>query len=61
MIIWLFVINSYADNKKINMEDIAMRIAFTRKILKTSLRLILENVKKKRFLKFTLNENGNRS
>ena len=38
-----------------------MRIAFTRKILKTSLRLILENVKKKRFLKFTLNENGNRS
>ena len=61
MIIWLFIMNAYATNKKINIEDIAREIASTTRISKPSLRLILENAKKKGFLKFTLNENDNRS
>jgi DNA-binding MarR family transcriptional regulator len=61
MIIWLFIMNAYATNKKINIEDIAREIASTTRISKPSLRLILENAKEKGFLKFTLNENDNRS
>ena len=61
MIIWLFIMNAYAINKKINIEDIAREIASTTRISKPSLRLILENAKEKGFLKFTLNENDNRS
>jgi hypothetical protein len=61
MIVWLFVMNSYAVKKKINIEDIARGIASTTKISKPSLRLILENAKEKGFLKFTLNEKDNRS
>ena len=47
--------------KKINIEDIAREISSTTRISKPSLRLILENAKEKGFLKFTLNENDNRS
>ena len=61
MIIWLFVMNAYSNKKKINIEDIAREIASTTRISKPSLRLILENAKEKGFLKFTLNENDNRS
>ena len=61
MIIWLFIMHSYANKKKINIEDIAREIATTTRISKPSLRLILENAKEKGFLKFTLNENDNRS
>ena len=61
MIIWLFVMNAYAIRKKINIEDIAREIASASRISKPSLRLILENAKEKGFLKFTLNENDNRS
>ena len=61
MIIWLFIINSYGNKKKINIEDIARELASSTRISKPSLRLILENAKEKGFLKFTLNENDNRS
>ena len=61
MIIWLFIMNAYATNKKINIEDIARELASNTRISKPSLRLILENAKEKGFLKFTLNENDNRS
>ena len=61
MIIWLFIMHSYANKKKINIEDIARELASSTRISKPSLRLILENAKEKGFLKFTLNENDNRS
>ena len=61
MIIWLFIMHSYANKKKINIEDIARELASNTRISKPSLRLILENAKEKGFLKFTLNENDNRS
>ena len=61
MIIWLFIMNAYANKKRINIEDIAREISFTTRISKPSLRLILQNAKEKGFLKFTLNENDNRS
>ncbi len=61
MMIWLFIMNAYADNKKINIEDIARAIAEGTQISKPSLRLILENAKEKRFLKFTHNQNDTRS
>ena len=61
MIIWLFIMDAYSNKKKINIEDIAREIATTTRISKPSLRLILENAKEKGFLKFTLNENDNRS
>ena len=61
MIIWLFIMHSYANKEKINIEDIARELASTTRISKPSLRLILENAKEKGFLKFTLNENDNRS
>ncbi|WP_415294404.1 MarR family transcriptional regulator [Candidatus Pelagibacter sp. Uisw_113] len=61
MIIWLFIMHSYANKEKINIEDIARELASNTRISKPSLRLILENAKEKGFLKFTLNENDNRS
>ena len=61
MMIWLFIMNAYADNKKINIEDIARAIAEGTQISKPSLRLILENAKEKGFLKFTHNQNDTRS
>ena len=61
MIIWLFIMNAYANKKRINIEDIAREISFTTRISKPSLRLILENAKAKGFLKFTHNINDNRS
>ena len=61
MIIWLFIMNAYAINKKINIEDISREIATTTRISKPSLRLILENAKEKGFLKFTLNKDDTRS
>ena len=61
MIIWLFIMNSYGNKKKINIEDIARELASNTRISKPSLRLILENAKEKGFLKFTLNGNDNRS
>ena len=61
MIIWLFIMHSYANKKKINIEDIAREIASTTRISKPSLRLILENAKEKGFLKFTLNKDDTRS
>ena len=60
-IIWLFIMHSYANKKRINIEDIARELASTTRISKPSLRLILENAKEKGFLKFTLNESDNRS
>ena len=53
MIIWLYIMNSYANKKKINIEDIAREIATATRISKPSLRLILENAKEKGFIKFT--------
>ena len=61
MIIWLFIMHSYANKEKINIEDIARELASNTRISKPSLRLILENAKEKGFLKFTLNENDHRS
>ena len=61
MIIWLFIMHSYANKEKINIEDISRELASNTRISKPSLRLILENAKEKGFLKFTLNENDNRS
>ena len=53
MIIWLYIMNAFANKKKINIEDIAREIATTTRISKPSLRLILENAKEKGFIKFT--------
>ena len=61
MIIWLFVMNAYSNKKKINIEDIAREIASTTRISKPSLRLILENAKRKGFIKFTHNTEDSRS
>jgi DNA-binding MarR family transcriptional regulator len=61
MIIWLFIIKSYANHKSINIEDIAREIAPASKISKPSLRLILENAKDKGFIKFTHSKIDNRS
>ena len=61
MMIWLFIMNAYADNKKINIEDIARAIAEGTQISKPSLRLILESAKEKGFLKFTHNKKDTRS
>ena len=59
--IWLFIIKSYSIKKSINIEDIAREIAPISKISKPSLRLILENAKKKGFIKFTHNQKDTRS
>ena len=61
MIIWLFIMKSYALKKTINIEDIAREIALASKISKPSLRLILENAKGKGFIKFNHNKADNRS
>jgi len=61
MIIWLYIMNSYANKKKINIEDIAREIATATRISKPSLRLILENAKEKGFIKFTHNIEDSRS
>ena len=61
MIIWLFIMKSYALKKVINIEDIARQIALASKISKPSLRLILENAKGKGFIKFNHNKADNRS
>ena len=59
--IWLFIIKSYGIKNTINIEDIAREIAPISKISKPSLRLILENAKKKGFIKFTHNQKDTRS
>ena len=59
--IWLFIIKSYSIKNSINIEDIAREIAPISKISKPSLRLILENAKKKGFIKFTHNQKDTRS
>ena len=61
MAIWLFIIKSYSIKNSINIEDIAREIAPISKISKPSLRLILENAKKKGFVKFTHNQKDTRS
>ena len=61
MLIWLFIMKSYSEKKQINIEDIARQIAPASKISKPSLRLILENGKRKGFLKFSPNLNDQRS
>ena len=61
MAIWLFIIKSYSVRNAINIEDIAREIAPISKISKPSLRLILENAKKKGFIKFTHNQKDTRS
>ena len=61
MAIWLFIIKSYSIKNIINIEDIAREIAPITKISKPSLRLILENAKKKGFVKFTHNQEDTRS
>jgi DNA-binding MarR family transcriptional regulator len=61
MAIWLFIIKSYSIRNSINIEDIAREIAPISKISKPSLRLILENAKKKGFIKFTHNQKDTRS
>ena len=59
--IWLFIIKSYSLKKIINIEDIAREIALISKISKPSLRLILENAKKRGLIKFTHNQKDTRS
>ena len=61
MAIWLFIIKSYSIRNSINIEDIAREVALISKISKPSLRLILENAKKKGFIKFTHNQKDTRS
>ena len=56
MVIWLYIMNAFANKKKINIEDIARVIAQAVRISKPSLRLILENAKDKGFIKFTHNQ-----
>jgi hypothetical protein len=61
MLIWLYVMDAYANNKKINIEDIARGISTATRLSKPSLRLILENAKQKGFLKFTHSTEDSRS
>ena len=61
MIIWLYIMNAFANKRKINIEDIARGIAEGSRISKPSLRLILEKAKEKGFLKFTHNQEDTRS
>ena len=61
MIIWLYIMNAFANKQKINIEDIARGIAQGTRISKPSLRLILENAKEKGFIKFTHNTVDSRS
>ena len=59
--IWLFIIKSYNEYRSINIEDIAREIAPSSRISKPSLRLILENAKIKKFIRFVDNPKDNRS
>jgi len=61
MTIWLFILKSYNEYKTINIEDIAREIAPSSRISKPSLRLILENAKIKKFIRFVANPKDNRS
>ena len=61
MTIWLFILKSYNEYKTINIEDIAREIAPSSRISKPSLRLILENAKIKKFIRFVDNPKDNRS
>ena len=61
MLIWLFIMDSYAQKKSINIEDIARGISRATTISKPSLRLILENAKQKGFIKFTHSVKDSRS
>ena len=61
MLIWLYIINSYGQKIKINIEDIAREISSSTRISKPSLRLILENAKEKGFLRFTHSLSDTRS
>ena len=61
MTIWLFILKSFYEKKNINIEDIAREIAYSSRVSKPSLRLILENGKEKGFIKFTHNKKDQRS
>ena len=60
-LIWLFIMQSFSQKKKINIEDISRGISQATTISKPSLRLILENAKDQKFLKFTHNKIDSRS
>ena len=49
-LIWLFIMQSFSQNKMINIEDISRGISQATTISKPSLRLILENAKDQKFL-----------
>jgi len=61
MLIWLYIMNAYAEKRPVNIEDIARGISPATRISKPSLRLILENAKQKGFLKFTHSKIDSRS
>jgi hypothetical protein len=61
MTIWLFILKSYNEYKAINIEDIAREVAPSSRVSKPSLRLILENAKIKKFIRFVDNPKDNRS
>ena len=60
-LIWLFIMHSFSQKKIINIEDISRGISQATTISKPSLRLILENAKEQKFLKFTHNKIDSRS
>ena len=61
MLIWLFIMQAYSEKRIINIEDISSGISQATTISKPSLRLILENAKEQKFLKFTHNKIDSRS
>lgn len=61
MLIWLFIIDSHSNGKKINIEDIDRHISIATRVSKPSLRLILQHAKEKGFIKFTHNQKDHRS
>ena len=61
MLIWLFIMEAYSEKRIINIEDISRGISQATTISKPSLRLILENAKELKFLKFTHNKTDSRS
>ena len=61
MLIWLFIMEAYSEKRIINIEDISRGISQATTISKPSLRLILENAKVQKFLKFTHNKTDSRS
>ena len=60
-LIWLFIMRSFSEKKIINIEDISRGISQATTISKPSLRLILENARDQKFLKFTHNKIDSRS